>query len=229
MEIRRLKIYTQNLEAQKDFYTRKFNFQVINQTEKQLELYIGRSILIIEESQQSTPYHLAFNVTKNSVEEMRDFVKSKTELILVNNQEIVHFENWNADSVYFYDADHNLLELICRHRLNFVKNVNFSEKSLRQISEIGLATTNLIDVEKYITNEIPLEVFSRDSDKFLALGDDSGLLILADPNQRKWFPTNDEIQFSKFEALIRTNEEQFELNYENGKVEIHKLYIKHKN
>lgn len=59
------------------------------------------------------------------------------------NDIYVDFPDWNAKSVYFYDAEENILEFIARHNLDEPTNdATFTSNHIKRISEIGIAVSD---------------------------------------------------------------------------------------
>ena len=125
---------------------------------------------------------------------------------------ITNFEAWNANAVYFYDNNGNLLEFISRHDLENASTENFSSKSILNISEIGIVTENPLELGNRLIEKHTLEFFSKNNniEVFSALGDDEGLLIIVKPN-RNWYPTQTPSQSNPTEIRILNNENIFEL------------------
>ena len=73
--------------------------------------------------------------------------------MLLLRHTIAQFENWNANAVYFYDNNGNILEFIARHDLQNNQFTPFNSESILNISEIG------------IVSEAPLELANQLIDK----------------------------------------------------------------
>uniref|UniRef100_A0A914QPZ7 Uncharacterized protein n=1 Tax=Panagrolaimus davidi TaxID=227884 RepID=A0A914QPZ7_9BILA len=105
-------------------------------------------------------------------------------------------EDWNAKSVYFYDADENILEFIARYNLkNVVKTEDTKfdvNKHINCISEIGIAVTDANDFVKKLQQNMEVEIWRDYGDQFKAIGDENGL-ILATKAGRPWIPTTDHL------------------------------------
>lgn len=105
---------------------------------------------------------------------------------------VADFVNWNARSVYFFDAAGNIVELIARSDLHNETAAPFSSKQFLSISEIGLVflpdeietrTANLLE-------QYSLSFFDKQPpfSHFKAVGDDEGLFIVV-TEHRAWYPT----------------------------------------
>src|SRR5699024_193687 len=114
------------------------------------------------------------------------------EILPLGDSEIVDFSSWNAKSIYFYDADHNIIEFIARRHLHQRETTGFSENDIIGIAEIGLVVHDVKSVFEKLNSQTGLKQYSGDLEKFCPIGDDSGLLITIDNRKKKtWFPTRD--------------------------------------
>lgn len=190
MKIREIKLATNELNQTVSFYTQTLGFAIVQRTDHHVSFQAGTSILtfIADNSCTQPIYHFAFNIPHNQLSEGIDWLTKRVPLLPVTQEtHIAGFKNWNANAVYFTDNNGNLLEFIARHDLNNSSHEVFSAASVQCISEIGIAVQCVpayaagLDVG-YFSKQPPQE-------KFAALGDDEGLLILAEEN-RNWFPTN---------------------------------------
>jgi catechol-2,3-dioxygenase len=135
------------------------------------------------------PAHLAFNVPENLIAEGHDWVAQRT-LVLPNaGAEITDFSFWNAHSVYFADAEGNVLELIARHDLDNAADAPFGPDALLEVSEVGLQVADVGKAVGWLEDELGLPFYSGDRRTFGAVGDERGVFILV-PEGRPWLPTD---------------------------------------
>ena len=93
-------------------------------------------------------YHFAINIPANKIEEARDWLSGKVELIWMEDykSDIADFVTWHARSVYFFDVAGNIVELIARFDLDNATKEPFSANQFLSVSEAGLVfTENEID------------------------------------------------------------------------------------
>ncbi|MNL17020.1 hypothetical protein D3C87_1380890 [compost metagenome] len=85
-----------------------------------LIIQVGSSVLkFIENPEFDSVYHFAFNIPENKLEEAIKWCADKIDLIMIENKRVIaNFETWNANAIYFYDNNGNLLEFIARHDLD---------------------------------------------------------------------------------------------------------------
>jgi catechol-2,3-dioxygenase len=193
MILNKIEIKTTNLNEISDFYQNALELPVERIDKNSILVTIGQSTLkIIEDSEKSEPiYHLAFNIPENKLQEATHWSTNRIELIKKEDEVLISdFETWNANSVYFFDTDGNLLEFIARHDLNNAETSEFSSKQILNISEIGIVQTRPDLYGEELIEKFNLHLFEKNqnSDLFTAIGDDNGLLIIVKKN-RNWFPT----------------------------------------
>ncbi|HSJ11087.1 MAG TPA: VOC family protein [Gillisia sp.] len=220
MKINRLEISTGNLKAQLKFYRNLLGLAIKGEDENSFEVAIGFSILKFTSSTSFTPYHIAIHIPDKQEEKALIWLKSRVDILKNEDEEIVDFSAWNARSVYFYDADHNIMEFISRR--NFFKNGTdeFSEKSMLGIAETGLPTSDIREKFDLLNKHFNLEKFDGDFNVFCAIGDDLGLLITIDKNKKDWFPTNDKAFSSNFKIEFTHQNLEYSFIFQEDSLEI---------
>lgn len=193
MNLDHIEILTNQLKATKDFYQNVLDLSISEYDSKSIRIKIGSSTLtFVENFKKSKPfYHLAFNIPENKLNEVVKWCANRIELIKKEDAILIAaFENWNANAVYFYDNNGNLLEFIARKGLNNADTETFSSTQILNISEIGIVKENPSEFGKQLINKYGLSLFERNqnSEMFTAIGDDNGLLIVVKTN-RNWYPT----------------------------------------
>lgn len=193
MTLETIEITTPNCNVIKDFYENilELSSEIID--EKTIAITIGNATLKFIETQEKSKsiYHLAFNIPKNKLEEAIQWSKNRMELIEKKNEVLIaDFESWNANSVYFFDCDGNLLEFIARHDLDNATTEPFGSNQILNISEIGIVTEKPDEYAQDLMEKYGLQLFEKNqnSEIFSAIGDDNGLLIVV-KSKRNWFPT----------------------------------------
>jgi catechol 2,3-dioxygenase-like lactoylglutathione lyase family enzyme len=213
MKIKELRLYTKNLEGQVEFYTGVLNLAIAEMTPSSVSFKIGDSLLIFESREEFTCYHLAFNIPSNREIEALEWLGKRVNIIPFEGNEVIDFKNWNAKSIYFYDADSNIIEFIARKDLELKSLEEFSSTSILSMSEVGIGTANIRKVYKDIAALRPIPIFDGNFDKFCALGNHEGLFIIANLKYKTWFPSDDKIYPSEFQ--IRGD---YNFDYKNGKI-----------
>lgn len=198
MKIVSLEISTTRLLKQLRFYRDTLGLEIKKEEEDSFEVLLGYSVLKFRESEDATPYHIAFHIPDQQEHQALKWLRSRVEILRDEKQEIIDFSGWNAKSIYFYDEDLNILELISRRDFNKPESTDFSEKNILGIAEVGLATAFIEEKYQFLHQKCGLEVFDGNFENFCAIGDDKGLLITIDKNLKDWFPTGDEAFGSEF-------------------------------
>lgn len=134
--------------------------------------------------------HLAFNVPHNRFTEAAAWLDARaTRQRNAEGQEHFTFEGrWDSESIYFTGPDGLILELIARRRLPAsALHGAFHGSEMTCISEVGLPTVSVAVTQARIEATFGLEPLSPPTPYFAPMGDDEGLLIVADVT-RRWFP-----------------------------------------
>lgn len=218
MQIKELKIYSSRIKEQTDFYSNVLGLNVLNFRDEGVSLGFGKTILNIEFKPETTPYHFAVNIPANKEYEALEWVKSRVEVLKDGANEIQDFDAWNAKAIYFYDKDKNIVELIARKNLHNSSNQKFGANQFLEISEIGLAT---LDIEKefnQLQSLTGIEIFDGGFERFCAIGDETGLFICIDKEEKDWFPTNDKAFSSEFEIRLCEKGKEYRIDYKNEKI-----------
>lgn len=213
MKIERLIIYCSDLAKQIEFYQRILQVQVLSQTTNTAEFKIGISVLELHESSHFHPYHFAINIPSNQEHEALQWLKKRVEVLKHHGAELIDFVNWNAKSIYFYDADSNIVELIARKNLPNMSSIPFDSMAFSEISEIGLAVDDVSAAYTHLNaiGEVPL--YYGNLDWFCAVGDEHGLGIIINKHKKGWMPRND-VAYTA-DCKVRGN---LNFNFMNGKI-----------
>jgi catechol-2,3-dioxygenase len=216
MKLVHIQIQTNDIQKTTRFYKDILDLPVIENNSKSVRIQAGNSVMeFVENPQFNSIYHFAFNIPENKLDEAIEWCKNKVDLIFIKDQKVItNFENWNANAVYFYDNNGNLLEFIARHDLDNAQTEAFSSKAILNISEIGIVNENPLELGKELIAKHGLEFFSKNdnSELFAAVGDDEGLLIMVKPN-RNWYPTQTASESNTTEVKIENKGTKIELKF----------------
>jgi len=216
MKLAYIQIQSSNIEQTATFYKDILDLPIIEKTKNSVNIQAGDSVLeFVENPEFKSIYHFAFNIPENKLDEAIDWCKSKVDLIFIEDQKVItNFENWNANAIYFYDNNGNLLEFIARHDLDNAQTEAFSSKAILNISEIGIVSENPLALGEQLIEQHGLEFFSKNanSELFAAVGDDEGLLIMVKPD-RNWYPTQTPSESNKTAVRIENKGNKIELNF----------------
>ena len=220
MKIKELKIYTQNISNQTDFYENKIGLKIIEKSQSEVSFQIGKSVLRLIENDKFQPYHFAINIPSNKVKEALDWLKSSVTILKDGENEIQNFDFdlWNAKAIYFYDHDKNIVEFIGRKNLGNESNEDFSANSLLEISEIGIPVNDIKSTYKTLKEISNIEIFDGGFERFCAIGNESGLFICINKNIKDWYPTGDKAHSSQFEIRFEEKRQEYEMAFIDGKI-----------
>lgn len=192
MEILEIELLTNNIEATVIFYSEKLGLQIVFNSKEAVSFAAGSTKLTFRYSNIESPvYHFAFDIPSNQLLEAFAWIESLTDILeVIPPDKIADFYNWNAKSFYFYDNNGNILEFIARFNLENKSEKPFDGASLISISEIGFVAKDVSELCDELVDKYDLPVFSMQPklDKFIVLGTERGLFILAGEG-KDWYPT----------------------------------------
>lgn len=218
MKIKELKIYTQNLSKQTDFYSDKIGLNLIEKSDNQAVFQVGKSKLKIVKSDRFKPYHFAINIPCNKEIGTLKWLKSRVEILKDGMNEIQNFDSWNAKAIYFYDMDNNIVEFIARKNLKNESSEDFDVNSLLEISEVGVPVKDIKTAVSSLGKISNIEIYDGGFERFCAVGDENGLFIFINKEVKDWFPTGDKANSSEFEIKFSQNGLIYELEFKNEEI-----------
>ncbi|MCH2023119.1 MAG: VOC family protein [Saprospiraceae bacterium] len=219
MYIKEITLYSSKISAQKQFYTDVLGFKLLNDEIDSFSLKVGKTRLNFVYNKNATNYHFAFNIPSNQASEALNWLKKRVDILDHCGYELVPFINWNAEAMYFYDMDRNIVEFIARKNLNDNRSNEFSAENILEISEIGVPTDNPESVIKNIRKHFPIEIYSGSLEQFCAAGDERGLFIIIEDATKNWIPRDDKAFRSPFDLTANFKGKNYTLSYINGTIE----------
>lgn len=141
MRITEATLYTNRLDEMKRFYVEKLGLSVVDENSTRFQIELGEDTLIFQEAitEQERQYHFAINIPANRFKEAKEWIMSRVPLLTADGEDEIYFEGIDASSLYFYDADENVIELIARHSINPESNIeSFSSNEFLGIGEMSL-------------------------------------------------------------------------------------------
>ncbi len=206
MHIVELGLQTSRLQELSKFYSEVLELPVTRESASSIAITAGATRLRFTESSSGTNpyYHFAFNIPENLFSVAKIWLKERVPLLEVDGQDEFHFDDWQADAVYFVDPANNIGELIARHTLENASNRPFGSSSLLSVSEIGLVVEDVHDTRVRLNNEMNMEPYFGFTDEFCAVGDENGLIIIVQSG-RHWSPKR-KVAAQVFPTTIRLSE-----------------------
>jgi len=217
MKFKKLKLYTNTLLKEYEFYSRILGFDVIENSDSSFTVRVGWSELTFEKSVKEYKYHYCFLIPSNKLQEALLWMEERVDVLKLDGSKIHNFKSWNADSFYFYDGSNNLAEFIARYDLSYFENSAFGISQVLGINEIGIPTRNIQSKNKQLETEIKTKFWKGDQKKFGTNGTQEGLFLLPNFQEKAtWFPTLTRIELSPFEAIVDNDNKLYHIKYSNG-------------
>ncbi len=217
MKIKKLKLFTAKLEDEKEFFANNLGFKLVNSGENFFSVKVGWSELMFQSSAVDHNYHYCFLIPSNKLKEALIWMEERVKIIdIEKGRKIQHFESWNADSFYFYDASGNLAECIVRYDLKNETDTPFDVSQMLCVNEIGLPSNNIIKTNESLSKLFKTSFYKGDTERFGTNGDAEGIFLLPNYNvKQNWFPTNQKISLEPFDVQIE--HEEHEMSYSFNK------------
>ncbi len=227
MKIRALTLFTNKLEEEKEFYTQKIGFNLLKEAKNQFTIIVGWTELTFVSSKLAYTYHYCFLIPSNKLVEAVAWLEKRTNIIpITSNKKTNKFKDWNAESIYFYDASGNVVECIVRYDLDNDTGQSFGVDQLLCINEIGLATNDIKKTNTQLEKSLGTSFYKGDVERFGAHGNLEGLFLL--PNYKvktTWFPTNTVLKPQSFTGVVETYIGKFLVTYDKEKLKIEKVLL----
>jgi len=184
-------LQTGDLGGLRDFYTRVLGLNELTEAGDMLTLQAGRSRVSFRHAESGSQgyYHFAFDVLQNRLPEAKAWLTTRVPLIPDRSGiDLFHSDEWNSDSVYFYDPAGNILEFIARHNQTNDSDNPFGPTSIIAVTEIGLTCEDVHAMVAWLRGGLGIEVYADgEGEQFAPVGDEAGLLIVVRQG-RIWFP-----------------------------------------
>jgi hypothetical protein len=190
MNIQKLELLSADLQAQREYYAKILELP-IEGSSSSLLVKAGETELVFSQALSgfSGAYHFAFNIPSNQFEPARQWISARQALLHdTGGKEVFHSGTWDSDSVYFLDAEGNVLEFIARNTLQNPASGKFDSRMILNISEIGLPSEDVVGLANQLCSKLGLATYKQDANEnFTPVGDEKGLLILPKVD-RIWMP-----------------------------------------
>ncbi len=190
MKILDLELKARNLPQQRAFYADLLGLPLLEETSTQITLQAGATRLRFSAGRShESGYHFAFNIAENQLAEAKSWVQARVQLLEHESQDSFTAQaSWNAEMIYFYDPDGNIVEFIARHDLPTATSKPFGPESIVSVSEIGYVVPDVAAAVERLTGHLGIEPYGESHPEFTPLGDAEGLFIVVKEG-RPWFPT----------------------------------------
>jgi len=215
MLIKRLELLTDDLIAQKEFYSSVLELPV-HLEDTSLLVKAGKTDIIFTQAppQWTGQYHFCFNIPENQFSQAKVWLSKRIPLLKdAHGVDEFKSESWNSTSLYFKDAVGNILEFIARHDQKNATEIPFNSEQILQVSEIGLPSKDVIVFAKELCEKLGLSIYRQEvNETFTPIGDEDGLFILPVEN-RIWYPnTGDPARMLSVKVDVEVNVKGFKLS-----------------
>jgi len=234
MEIKRLKLFSKDVQKQKLFYEH-LGFSVLGLTDaligtgsvNETQMKAGETELHFVESNKEQLYHFAFLIPTGLLESAIDFLKEKEiQLLPFQGKNIIQFNSGRA--IYFYDADGNIAEFIERPTIEMeVKEgvrsqgsgLKFDVSQIIKVNEIGVPVEDTIRFSSKLIKRFDIELVEPDliSEQFCWIGDYNGVFIVTKIG-RNWLPTQHPAVMNDFEIEFESKGKRYNIACENNEI-----------
>ena len=220
MKIREITLFTNQLTDQLYFYKKTLGLEIIRNSIRNFTFQAGLSKVTFEASEQKHIYHYCFLIPSNQLEAAIKWLSLRLDIIKVENQIIQHHENWNTDSVYFYDGAGNIVEFIVRYDLkNESKKKKFDASQIVSLNEIGMPTKNIAELNQKLETELTSTFWKGDLERFGTNGTEEGLFLLVNNEIKKeWFPTDLKTESSPFYGIFEIGNCLYAMQFKKEKM-----------
>lgn len=202
MKIEQLTLLSNDLVVQKEFYHKKLGFEILEDKPQLLSVKIGKSKLNFKYSESEVHYHFAFNIPRDAITHALAFFKPKIDLVSANGTTVMNFNHWNAKAIFFNDGNGNLAEFIARSTCDPMDGNDFNIDMVKNISEIGIPVSDIEPIFEAIHRNMGLDVYDGGIHRFCAIGNEEGLFICINKDNKTWYPIDKKAIPSPFEALV---------------------------
>jgi catechol-2,3-dioxygenase len=191
MKIISLALQTNQPEKLRAFYTETMGLPLLAEEESQFSVQAGVSTITFSTvpDRADGPYHFAFNIPRNRIREAAEWLQERVAFLYAPGATtpIVQHENWEAEALYFYDPDFNIVELIA-HKAAPESHAPFGSEQLIGLAEVGLPVTDVSGFARELREKLALPQWKTATALFEAVGNEEGMFIVVQ-EQRPWFPT----------------------------------------
>jgi len=216
MTIKELTIFSTNPEKQGAFYREVLGLDVITVSARHVSVQVGTSFLHFKKGDKKYIYHYCFLIPKNKIIEAANWLSHRLDPIQEEDGKMIHrSENWDAEQIYFFDADGNVAEFIMHNELDNASKKAFNENQILSVCEIGMAVTDLAQIDEVMKRELGLTLWDGNLSRFAVFGDANGRFISVNNLVKKtWYPTDLPIEKSPYEAIIGVGSDSFRVNFQ---------------
>jgi catechol 2,3-dioxygenase-like lactoylglutathione lyase family enzyme len=210
------------LESMREFYENTLGFPLLETGPNHFTLQAGHTTLTFHRVESRPYYHFAFNIPSFSIRQALDWLRARVEILDFRGADIVDFSAWNAEAVYFYDPAGNILEFIARKNLNVGMDGDFGIDKVLSVSELGWSSHDIRGFRRQVLSGIGTQEYDGEDPKFFAIGKETGLFIMVNPEIKDWIPRADPAVVVPFRCRVRTDH-VYEMEFDGRELKIERV------
>ena len=219
MRIKELTLYTDTLQAQKQFHQSVFGVGFLEENDEYFSLQVGWTKLTFKQSINPHVYHYCYLIPSNKLEDAIQWLQGKVDLIETSGSIIHDHDHWNAKAIYFYDGAGNIGEFIVRYDLANAKPGKFSYNDILCVNEIGVPSNNPKALNNYLESKLGTTLWKGNLERFAVNGDPEGMFLLVNNEvKHKWYPTDLFPESVPFDAQIFNDRKLIDISYDGIKL-----------
>ncbi len=177
------------LSELKAFYRDVLELPVVNEAASEFTVGAGASRITFASAAAHVKnpfYHFAFNIPENKLRSALTWQRKRGPVMDTPPRlrdpaypdQVRHFREWDAHSVFFLDPAGNVLEYIARHTLDNAAAGPFTSRDVLCVSEIAFVVDEVTKVASRIQMLCGLKQYGLGNTQFRAVGDENGLLLV---------------------------------------------------
>lgn len=224
MHLKEVHIRCSSLRSMYAFYRNQMGMHC-GLTKERLVVDAGTSKLIFMPKKNFYGgYHYAFAIPERAMDAALLFLKKQTSLFYSYDDDsyVAVFRKWKARSVFFSDADGNVVEMIARQGEGAFDGEIFTSEAILGLAEMGLGCSDPRLLSMKLRADAALELFDKGSDSFKAVGNKDGLFILSSP-ERNWYPSTLPTKLLETTVLFENFGRDYWLRHEADKTSVSEI------
>jgi len=226
MLLREVHIHCASLRTMYAFYRKQMGMQCGLTTERLTVIAGSTKLIFTPKKNFHGGYHYAFSIPEGALSGALAFLKKNTSMFYSYDDDsyIADFPKWKARSLFFSDADGNVVELIARKGDGEYTDENFDVAAIISLSEIGLGCQSPRHLAMQLRAQAGLEEYDKGRDYFKAVGDRYGLFILSSP-VRNWYPSTLPTKLLETRVLFENLGKFYDLQHTPDRTHISTVYM----
>jgi len=187
---RALRLRTHRLDEQRRFYNEVLGLPLKEEAADSFTVVTPGTELTFSRAgagQGRLFYHFAFDIPGDRLEPARRWLNTSAPPVRAGGRDVLHVPSWDADSIYFHDAEDNLLEFLARRNDAAPAAGSFSPRDILCVSELAIAGKDMEATAADLEADLGLARRPPGLERGLAVGDAHRTLLLIEEGS-VWSP-----------------------------------------